>query len=370
MIISVCQVYTAFIMQSVIAIVAFVGLLSLSIWHDRSKKRRRVSFNSHKRQHLSTRNTLAEGHNEILITAVIEFHKSQCYFAGAIQMAVIIFIHQQYELATYLQDPPAAALPFTLCTNGSIPVIFTLTSIRCYGRQSWYLTSLAMCSFVLSTITFMYSNYIYAMSYPVAAGSNYYDPTSTCGGWSPGERSSWCGSGFSMSTPIGIRTAMSGWNYMMWMITLLWALYCVIKQSLTAEKPQKNVSHSLSARFTSRSRSLIAFCDQWIKAGVGEKGKDSIFWTLFFISWSMAFGYQFYAYSLFFRHSEIDTTWSFGQIVAVTAWIPAIAEYIHLLRCKIFSFFPSIPLTNWMKMVSKKATSTGSRRPSQSLQGS
>ena len=202
--------------------------------------------------------------------------------------------------------------------------------------------------------------------------SSYNDPTFSlnCGGWAPRERSSWCGPGFSMPTPIDIRVATSGWNYMMWMITLLWALYCVIKQSLTAEEPQKTVSHPLIARFTSRSRSSIAFCDQWIKAGVGEKGKDSIFWTLFFISWSMAFGYQFYAYSLYFRHSEIDPTWSFGQIVAITVWIPAIAEYTYLLRCKNLFFLSSISLTNWMKMVSKKATSTGSRHPSQSLQGS
>ena len=63
----------------------------------------------------------------------------------------------------------------------------------------------------------------------------------------------------------------------------------------------------------------------------------------------MAFGYQFYAYSLYFHHSQIDPTWSFGQIVAIMVWIPAIAEYIYLLRCETFAFLPSSPLTNGIK---------------------
>lgn len=43
---------------------------------------------------------------------------------------------------------------------------------------------------------------------------------------------------------------------------------------------------------------------------------------------------------------QVNTDWSFGQIVAITVWIPAIAEYIFLPRCETCNFLPSIPLTN------------------------
>ena len=326
---TVCQVFTSFIMQSCIAIVAFLGLLSLAIWHKCNEKGSRGSPNQHERHHFGTGRT-PEDHTEILITAMVEFQKSQCYFAGAIQIAAIVFAIQQNGPSRQFDiNLEVSILPFIICTNGYIPIIFTLTCIGCCGRQSWYLTLLALCCLILSTITFMYSYYLYGLQYPDM--ERFYG----CGRWAPEQLSPWCGPGFSMPTPVNTRIATSSLNYLIWIIPLLWALYCLLKQSLTAEEPQKSSRHSFIAGLASK----IAFCDRWIKAGLGEEGKDRAFWAIFLASWSIAFGYQFYAYSLYFRHSQIDPTWSFGQIVAITVWIPATAEYIYLLRCEIFDFF-------------------------------
>ena len=105
----------------------------------------------------------------------------------------------------------------------------------------------------------MYSNFLNGVwSEADEAG----DFSHFCGGWTPRQLSPWCGSGFSMPTLIDNRIALSGWNYALWMNSLLWALYCVIKQSLAGEGPQNSASHSFISRFASRWRSSMRQVDQ------------------------------------------------------------------------------------------------------------
>ena len=267
---TVCQVFTSFIMQSSIAIVAFVGLLSLAIWRERNEKRRRGPPNQHGRHHFRTGRT-PEDHSKIPITAMVAFQKSQCYFASAIQIAAIVFATaQNYGLRSSKQvieigpNFQVSGLPFIICTNGYIPVVFTLTCVGCYGRQSWYLTLLALCCFILSTTAFIFSNSyaVWDELFEISQRTSFYNEP--CGYRTPEQFSSWCGSGFSGPTPIDDRITTSGWNYIMWMVSFLWALYCVIKQSLATEEPQKSASHSFIARFAYRWRLMIASCDRWI----------------------------------------------------------------------------------------------------------
>ena len=51
---------------------------------------------------------------------------------------------------------------------------------------------------------------------------------------------------------------------------------------------------------------------------------------LFVLTWSLSFGYRFYLYNVVFSNAEIDTTWSFGQIVAITIWAPCLVKYPNL----------------------------------------
>ena len=120
----------------------------------------------------------------------------------------------------------------------------------------------------------MYSNSLYGMWYErdeAVLFSNY------CGGWTSRQLSPWCGSGFSMPTVIDTRIALSGWNHVLWMNSLLWALYCVIKQSLAVRGSQNSASHSFISRFASRWRSTMVFCDRWIKAALARKAKTVSF---------------------------------------------------------------------------------------------
>ena len=58
---------------------------------------------------------------------------------------------------------------------------------------------------------------------------------------------------------------------------------------------------------------------------------------LFVSTWSLSFGYQFYPYSIVFSNAEVDTTWSFGQMVATTIWAPCLVEYLNLELSEYFT---------------------------------
>lgn len=68
----------------------------------------------------------------------------------------------------------------------------------------------------------------------------------------------------------------------------------------------------------------------WTRKYLDSKIHNHIWQSLFVITWSASFGYQLYLYSSFFQRSVVDSSWGFGQIVAITVWAPCFAEYLNL----------------------------------------
>lgn len=83
---------------------------------------------------------------EALVTALVDFHKSQFYFAATIQVTALVLFHQVQSARRlsvgediYLQltqDVLDGVLLLDLLTSGLIPVTFTLVGIARYERQS------------------------------------------------------------------------------------------------------------------------------------------------------------------------------------------------------------------------------------------
>ena len=59
-------------------------------------------------------------------------------------------------------------------------------------------------------------------------------------------------------------------------------------------------------------------------------GRDHIRAIIFAIASSLCFAIQFYLLSVYWRHSFISPEWSFGQIMVVNVWVPAIVEYVYI----------------------------------------
>ena len=215
------QVFSSFVTQSSLALLIFGALFVLHTpaWVPFQKKAR---------------------HAQSLVTALVEFHKAQCYFAGAIQIAAVIFAGSfrktmnrcrdgsaTDELPTFLQQMDAELL-FTLSTNGTLPIAFTLTCIARYGRQSWYLILLSVSTITISTTTLIYASILW----PSVAESLSMKPTLSlefCAG-NLQDYESWCGSGKTVfNTSITPDKSMVGWSWVLWITAMSWVLYSTIE---------------------------------------------------------------------------------------------------------------------------------------------
>ena len=132
-------------MQISVAIAALIILIGLDHWSRREQSSQPWlwRFPSPK---------AAQKLRRSLFTALVDFHKSQCYFAGAIQIAALVLV-SQIDAAQAVADYLDAELLVTISTSGFVPVIFTLTCIAHFGQSSWYLISLSILTGILSTGT-------------------------------------------------------------------------------------------------------------------------------------------------------------------------------------------------------------------------
>lgn len=84
---------------------------------------------------------------EALVTGLVEFHKVQCFFSMALQIASLFArVFHTNLLNAYMLLP--------LSMNGILPVLFAFLLFVQYGRASVYLTVLTGSSWLLATIVF------------------------------------------------------------------------------------------------------------------------------------------------------------------------------------------------------------------------
>lgn len=68
----------------------------------------------------------------------------------------------------------------------------------------------------------------------------------------------------------------------------------------------------------------------WTKT-IGDERHVHITWIVIAcIPWCLCFTAQFYLFAAFFKHNLIDYKWSFGQIIALSIWVPSVVEYIYI----------------------------------------
>ncbi len=121
----------------------------------------------------------------------------------------------------------------------------------------------------------------------------------------------------------GIVTTYCTWAS--WLNCLIWGLYCVSKKALQDKSPSVGwecVHH------------YLGFSDRFAK------------WTTaitLLVTWSSSFGLQIYTCSLYVSHLLIPTGWSFGQVIAVTVWLPSIIEFAYIEYSKQIFTLIAVP---------------------------
>ena len=298
------QVFASLIIQSSIAIVTSIILLLVVKWPILSSHRGKNLF-------------------QAMMMATVDFQIAQCYFAGAMQIAGLVYTKQDYLLTRWISSPELldAGLLFTLATNGFVPTVLTLSVTMQYGRQSWYLIFLCSIVFVLSTGTLAVSS----KAWYAAGFDPRYAVLQACGDFNASDLArAWCGSNNLFSVSGYSPTPINKVIWVMWAHSLLWLAYCFSKKIRTSD------------RFLPGSSKLGSLCQSRLPLGaLGSQLSKG----LFLLTWSLSLSYQLWLYAIILRGSITNHTWSFGQILPIVIWAPCLIEFINLEISKSPSHF-------------------------------
>lgn len=270
-----------------------------------------------------------------LTTGLIEFHKAQCYFISAIQLAAIILYNFQYNFLDHVgltrtQDVLLLFIPIAL--SGMVPIVFTLQNVLLFARMSWHVLVLSFLPLCLSVIV-----WVKVYTFPAWSTNPY---------WSELSESDFADPDASLTRQLLFETAkkscgsMSGnlrygpsWTdfnpSLIWTIyayCLAWALICLGKHIINTPK---------KSTFRSRLRtSLLGFAQQVLPHRFPTRVLAASLYAFSLVVWILCFAYTFYLYNLFIQANAISKTWSFGQVIGINTWTPFIVELIYLELCE------------------------------------
>ncbi|KAL8837913.1 MAG: hypothetical protein Q9176_005389 [Flavoplaca citrina] len=263
--------------------------------------------------------------NHGLVAALTDFHKAQCFFMLAINIAALVVIQrggfdpqslqQMYDTYVFLQ---------VLAVNGFLPITFTLTNLYLVGMLSWFLILLSFVTIALSVATLACVGQfnpsvadMTSLAELAASGG-----PEECDGRKPGI---YCLR--TMEYNFGVDYFYGGQNIPNYAYTIL------------SKKPS---SMRYSAR-RAKLRSTRAWRFYTESASIVHQQVQTLSWQSLL---KLAFGaaiyvvlltfyvrfYNMYLHDLaWFAENDINgNTWNFGQVFAITVWVPPIVEYIHL----------------------------------------
>ena len=255
-------------------------------------------------------------HTNAILTALVDFHKCQCYFSSTIQITGLMLFHViQFHTA---QAWHGAALPpdifdlsvlTVLALSGLVPISLTLVCLTRYGHQTWHLIILSLITMALSTAT-LSCPFIYLRRFGDPVTDQYLGPNHE-------ELYPLCGSSKLRNNDIGTTTFAKPWIWAIWLNCVIWTISCLVRKTI------ENCRHVSLLRSLKDSSSIAGHLD--------SIGKSPAWPLLSILTWTICFGFQFNLFNAYFQHTVILQDWSFGQIIAVAVWIPAVFEYFYIL---------------------------------------
>lgn len=257
-------------------------------------------------------------HKEALLAALVDFHKAQCYFSSTMQITALLLYYQSTSTQDFL-DSNATIL---LATSGFLPIVLTLACIIRYGRPSWYLFILSLVSFALATTTLgSYQGSVApAIESTLLTFSSVITPSCQFLTNSPGDPAliHFCGKLPPDLHALVILQPVSRPVWAVWTNCACWLLYCFWATCRDITK---------GYRVWDRKHPAVA-------SKIQTFGEYRLLALVYILPWSACFAYQFYLFGIFVTNSLISTAWTFGQIIAVTIWVPSVVEYAYIERSK------------------------------------
>ncbi len=248
-------------------------------------------------------------HHLAWLDLLVSFHTTQCYFGTTLMIASFVYGLYQFDmLITFLLIP--------LATNSILPVVFAYFLITYHRKSSIGCMLLTGLTYLLGTIVYWS---LYRHLYPLT-GNLSTDPfiyrqfmfklssLPQCGGYSGlavCPRSDWV---------VSEEMATARW-ILLYLTPIIWTISTIVLLALFVQQ----ISHHICAKRGMRV--------PWLDA-------DSRFCRVAF--WSMtillavAVGLQISVLGVSYILNMMNKgDWGFGQIVAVTIWIPPMLEYTY-----------------------------------------
>jgi hypothetical protein len=253
-------------------------------------------------------------HFRAWIDLLLEFHKSQCYFGGTLMIAVLVANMSTVDFVTTFLVTP-------LATNSILPVIFSYLLLVYYRASSPAITLLTAVVHLLSSVVY-WILYTHLDPRPGMTRGDVYkryrlniSAVAECGEYSglavcpvvdtdSGE----------FTEGIAAHTSLRVLTPLIW----IWSTFVFVVLLLLP----------VGGRIWARRA--------WLEKGPGESPvkrmlvplQRAAFWftTVVFLA---GVGMQIWVLSTAIRLDMVDAkNWSFGQVVAVTVWIPPLLEYV------------------------------------------
>lgn len=259
-----------------------------------------------------------------LLEAVSSFQAAQCYFS--IPLAVAAFYTDPFTL-----DPLNAFGLLPVSVNGFMPEIMTLMVLYYHEKHHWYSLLLTWTSYILNSVNFWavrgYLSLINSNTVTIKRlAFESLGGIDSCGGTTG---LALCFQFQSESPPkflirkygnaalLGIKLAPAVWAWCT--VCLLILTYIRVRKSELGKK--------MTATFkTTNSTSVL---------GLLQRRSHSILRSplLYYIASAVFFvglAYQGTLFVQFLKLGLVDfETWTFGQIVAITVWVPPVVDYLH-----------------------------------------
>ena len=318
----------------------FKGLRASFVSGLRVLLRRRGSSKSSQRTETSSSKNIMQ-YSEALTSALVGFHKAQCWFMLATNIAGLIVeksggldpdsLQQLYNTYVFIK---------VIAIGGFLPITFSLLNLHMIQKLSWYPITLSIATIAVAIAT-------------LKSGGTSFTPTTddfeSITSKLSQDQVDWCGS--QNLTPLcyyarrddsfGFNASSNGSSADDILIFCLVTLVIILIDHFcrSDDKNQQRLNRRILKKLgVDPSKALFPYAGTVLRYGTPA------FHFVFF--WLYIYCFYLFAVDLnwFAANNVYDPGWGFGQIVAVAVWLPTLFDYAwdQIRTSSVFLFFVTL----------------------------
>ena len=292
--------------------------------------------------HAKTLQKWLQKHVPAVKSALVEFHKAQCFFMLAIQVAALVVLKSDSLLSSSrsLQElHNNHILIGHISISGFLPVTFIQFCLHDAGMRSWYLLVLSVLTVAASAVTLYTASSLHLSAANIKKLQSHTTNYRNCGNLDP---AAFC---LRDGDPIYFTEPWGRTGSLVFCLVIL-AVVVLDQSDLRTPTLYKHLQARIS-NFTDcmlevlLRRHGVAKSLRYLHLNTTERLYRATIGLLFLVIWVW---FTFLILGFFIQLSPravftISTEWTFGQIVALTVWAAPLIECLKLLA----RGFPLLP---------------------------